>query len=80
MKIKKKRNGHTTFFNPYVIECPQCGNLILTDVTFGSGCCSCEKCSPKEFMRFDSVSKEALQKNQEKYADFLNEQLVEVEL
>lgn len=80
MKVKKKRNGYSTFFNPYVIECPHCSNLILTDVTFGSGCCSCMKCSPREFLHFDFVSKEELEKNQEKYADFINEQLEEIDL
>lgn len=80
MKIKKKKNGFGIFHEPYVIECPQCGNLILTDVSFGSGCCCCEKCSPNEFLHFDFVSREALKNNQEKYADFINEHLEEVEL
>jgi DNA-directed RNA polymerase subunit M/transcription elongation factor TFIIS len=57
---------------PYVIKCPQCGNLILTSVIFGGGCCSCKKCSPKEFIHFDFISKEELKENQTKYRDFIN--------
>ena len=64
---------------PYVMKCPQCGNLILTNVIFGSGCYSCDKCSPKEFIHFDFISKEALKENQNKYRDFINENRIAME-
>lgn len=63
------------FGEPYVIKCPQCGNLILTSVMFGSGCCYCKKCSPNETMHFDFISKEALKENQMKYRDFIKSEL-----
>jgi DNA-directed RNA polymerase subunit M/transcription elongation factor TFIIS len=64
---------------PYVMKCPQCGNLILANVILGSCCCSCDKCSPKEFIRFDFILKEALKENQNKYRDFINENRLEME-
>lgn len=59
------------FGEPYVVECPQCGNLILTSVMFGSTCCSCKNCSPNEFLHIDFISKETLKENQIKYRDFI---------
>lgn len=63
------------FGDPYVFECPQCGNLIVTSVVFGSGACRCDKCSPNEFIRFDYVSKDAIEANQKKYRHLLKDYL-----
>lgn len=60
---------------PYVVRCPQCSNLIVTSVMWGSGACSCEKCSPNEILHIDYVSREDVKRNHKMYADILKDYL-----
>lgn len=62
---------------PYVCECPDCGELIVTSVSFGSGAFCCPKCSNGQYepIHFDFVSKEEIKKNQEKYKDLIEQYL-----
>lgn len=62
------------FGEPYVFECPHCGRLILTSVTFGSGATECPNCKDG-VIRFDFISKEMVKKNQEKYVEFIKKEI-----
>jgi ribosomal protein S27E len=62
------------FGEPYAFECPHCGRLILTSVTWGSGAVECPDCKDGT-IHFDFISKESLKKNQEKYAEFIKTEL-----
>ena len=67
------------FGTPYVVKCPNCGKLIVTSVSFGSGAFCCPVCSEGRYepIRFDFVSAEAIKKNHEEYADILKDYLYE---
>lgn len=65
---------HFLLGEPFVCECPHCGNLIVTSVWNGSGAYTCP-CSPGELLRFDYVSDDYLKRNQEKYADLIKAHL-----
>lgn len=61
------------FGRPYVVICPACGKKIVTEVNaFGSGAFSCD-CGMYEPIRFDFVSNEDIKRNQEKYANIIEE-------
>ena len=60
-----------------VKECPSCGNKIITTCSFGSGAYRCDKCSPKDIIRFDYLSEDTLKKNREDNYDMLVEYLKE---
>ena len=66
------------FDNAYVCECPQCGRLIVTYLNWGSGAFRCP-CHPDEVIHFDYVSVEEQKKNQEKYADLIEQERQKVQ-
>lgn len=64
------------FLGLVVMECPSCGNKIITTCSFGSGAYHCEKCSPEDIVRFDYLSKDFLKKNREENYDMLVEYIM----
>ena len=62
------------FGEAYAFECPHCGCLILTSVTWGSGVIQCPDYKDG-IIHFDFISKESLKKNQEKHAEFIKSEL-----
>ena len=65
------------FLGLVVMECPVCGNKIITTCSFGSGAYRCDKCSPGDMIRFDYLSEDTLKKNREENYDMLVEYLKE---
>ena len=62
------------FGEPYAFECPHCGRLILTSVTWGSGAVQCPDYKDR-IIHFDFISEETLKKTQEKCAEFIKSEL-----
>ena len=67
------------FGEPYAFECPHCGRLILTSVTWSSGAVQCPDCKDGIIL-FDFISKESLKKNYEKHAEFIKSELKKTKL
>lgn len=65
------------FLGLVVMECPSCGNKVITTCSFGSGAYRCDKCSPEDIIRFDYLSDDTLKKNREENYDMLVEYLKE---
>lgn len=65
------------FLGLVVMECPSCGNKVITTCSFGSGAYRCDKCSPGDMIRFDYLSEDTLKKNREENYDMLVEYLKE---
>ena len=64
------------FLGLVVMECPSCGNKIITTCSFGSGAYHCEKCSLDDIIRFDYLSEDTLKRNREENYDMLVEYIM----
>ena len=72
--MDKQKRLSFFFGEPYAFECPHCGRLIMTYVTWGSGAVQCPDCKDG-IIHFDFISKESLKKTQEKHAEFIKSEL-----
>ena len=72
--MTEQKSSSFFFREPYTFECPHCGRLILTSVTWVSGAVQCLYCKDG-IIHFDFILKESLKKNQEKYAEFIKSEL-----
>ena len=62
------------FGEPYAFECPHCGRLILTSVTWGSGAIQCPDYKDG-IIHFDFISKESLKRTRKSIPEFIKTEL-----